>query len=66
MRHRKVPKTRETERWSCGCFIDVYVCPEHLARAGRILGGLTQEDQYGMFDSVGSVSALESEAVNGN
>jgi len=27
----------KTEAWSCGCFVKVYVCPEHIGAAGREL-----------------------------
>ena len=52
-------RIRETERWSCGCFVDVYVCPAHLEKASVYLGGLTGEDQLGIFDNEVSVSALD-------
>ncbi len=27
----------KTSSWGCGCFLKVYVCPEHLDRAGKQL-----------------------------
>ncbi len=42
----------------CGCFVKVYVCPEHLQVAGRELRELTSQLELCILDNVGSVSAL--------
>ncbi len=48
----------------CGCFVKVYVCPEHLQVAGRELRDLTSQLNLGILDTMVSVSgSVEGEAL---
>ncbi len=40
----------------CGCFVKVYVCPEHLAVAARELRDLTSQLNLCILDTMVSVS----------
>ncbi len=49
----------------CGCFVKVHVCPQHLMIAGSELRDLTSQLNLGILDTMVSVSALETETVDG-
>ncbi len=46
----------KTHSWGCGCFLKVYVCPEHLEVASEELRDLTSQLHLGILDSTVSVS----------
>ncbi len=55
--------------FGCGCFLKVYVCPQHISMADaqiRVeLEGLRDQLQLAILDRVGSVSAPEAGGPNG-
>ncbi len=50
---------------ACGCFVKVYVCPEHLSVAGRELRDLTSQLNLCILDTDVSVSALVDRGTDG-
>jgi len=58
-----------TEAFGCGCFVKVYVCPQHL-NVGAVelsdrVQALRDQLQLGILDNEVSVSALVEGEANG-
>jgi len=44
------------QTWTCGCFVKVYVCPEHVKKAEKHIRGLRGQLDLGILDTMVSVS----------